>query len=88
MAKTSGEDTREVKCIVAAHNANGEPDLFFVIVRCTEDQYDNGDHYAAANDFAETQGYDPALAYDEDDSAGRAMLGLFDWQTASSVSLA
>ncbi|UWZ79778.1 hypothetical protein L9S41_19195 [Geoalkalibacter halelectricus] len=41
-----------------------------------------------ANDFAEAQGYEPALAYDENDSAGRAMLGFFDWQTASSVSLA
>ncbi|MDO3380396.1 hypothetical protein [Geoalkalibacter halelectricus] len=88
MAKPTRENTSEVKCIVAAHNANGEPDLFFVVVRCTEDQYHNGDHYAAANDFAEAQGYEPALAYDENDSAGRAMLGFFDWQTASSVSLA
>ena len=30
------------KCVVTVTNSNGEPDLFFVIVQCTDENYDNG----------------------------------------------
>ena len=74
-----------IHCIVAASNSNGDPDLFFVKVRCTQEQYDNGAHYVRAKAAAESAGYEPFLAYDEQDSAGRAMLPLFEWKTASTV---
>jgi hypothetical protein len=75
-----------VKCIVAGHNANGEPDLYFCKVRCTEQQIDNGEHYERAQRVAQDDGYDEKnVAFDEFDPAGAAMLGLFEWDTASEL---
>lgn len=80
--KEEDSGNKTIKCLVAATNANGEPDLYFVKVSCTASEYENGDHYNLANKSAEDEGYAPALAYDEFDSAGRAMLGLFVWDSA------
>lgn len=74
-----------IKCIVAAVNASGEPDFFFCKVECSKEQYDNGEHYEAAEELAEEEGYEPKLAYDERDPAGRAMLELLDWRNATIV---
>ena len=71
--------------IVACYNAGGEPDLFFVKVECTEEQYENGEHYGAAERAAWDEGYesDQMVSFDQNDSAGRAMQGLFAWESAS-----
>jgi len=76
-----------VRCVVAAVNSNGEPDLYFVKVVCTQEQFDNGAHYEAALQSAEDEGFDPALAYDEQDYAGDRMMGLFVWSSATSVDI-
>jgi len=76
---------RQVRCVVACVNANGEPDLFFVRVECTGEEYDHGAHYDCAEDAAKEEGYEPHLAYDEHDAAGSAMMVLFEWDTASAV---
>lgn len=76
-----------IRCIVACVNSNGEPDLYFVKVKATLDQYENGFHYQTARAAAEDEGYEAVLAYDENDSAGFAMLSLFEWDTASTVSV-
>jgi hypothetical protein len=74
-----------LRCIVAANNSNGEPDLFFVKVTCSEDDYEHGLHYDAAAEASEQNGYDPRLSFDERDPAGQAMLHLFEWDTAHTV---
>lgn len=74
-----------VKCIVAGVNANGEPDLYFVKVQCSEAEYGEGHHYNKAKESAEGEGYEPCLAFDEHDVAGNAMLILFNWDTASII---
>ena len=77
-----------IKCIVACHNSNGEPDLFFVKVEATEDQIENGEHYDRARREAELCGYDAGITsvtFDESDSAGKAMLDLFQWDTSSII---
>lgn len=76
-----------IKCIVAATNSNGEPDLYFVTVNATEEQIENGRHYDAAKAHAEQAGYEPALCYDEECSAGKAMLPLFQWETVSTIKI-
>jgi hypothetical protein len=73
----------KIKCIVAAVNANGEPDLYFTIIKCTQEQYDNGNHYDAAMAACKIAGYEEHLVYDENDSAGKAMLPLFTWESAT-----
>jgi hypothetical protein len=75
-----------IRCIVAGINSNGEPDLFFVKVSANEPDIHLGLHCDAALYEACQQGYEnPMVAFDENDSAGRAMLPLFQWDTASVV---
>ena len=68
-----------IKVVVFAHDSNGEAALFPVIVKCTDDQRDEGEHYAAGIAAAEAAGYEGAMACDEDDSAGRTVGGCFNW---------
>lgn len=74
-----------VKCVVACHNASGEPDLFFCKVKCTEDQYEVGDHYERAEDYAKEQGYSgPMVVFDENDGPN-SLFDLFVWESATTV---
>jgi len=73
---------------VAATNANGEPDLFFCYVRCTSEQYDNGEHYDAAKWLALEEDYEgpDMVAYDEFDPP-KAAFNLFEWDTATTFDI-
>jgi len=71
--------------MVAATNSNGEPDFFFVKVDGTEEQIEHGWHYDAAKDEASEHGYEPYLVYDENCSAGKALMEHFVWESASTV---
>ena len=75
------------KMMVAAHNAEGEPDFFFCVVEGYREDYDWGNFYCAAIDAASREGYDPKLAYDEDDPAGKVLASAFSWDTATKISL-
>jgi hypothetical protein len=76
----------KIKCIVAGTNANGESDLFFCKVNCTPNQWNNDAHLNTAKNLAIQEGYElPLIAFDEFDDAGRAMLSLFIWETATVV---
>ena len=77
--------TITIRCVVAVINSNGAPDFYFVHVRLTKEQYDEGAHYEAAKNDAEANGYEAYLAYDERDVAGAKLMDLFDWTTASLV---
>lgn len=78
-------DIHTLRCIVACEGTNG-PDLYFVKVQATQAEYDNGNHYTAAEKAALEEGYErPMVAFDERDPGGRAMLGLFEWDSASIV---
>lgn len=73
-----------IKCIVACTNSSGEPDLYFAKVKCTKDQYETGKHYDAIKDEAANEGYmEPFIVYDQNDRAGKFMLSLFVWDSAS-----
>ena len=61
------KDTMITKCFVAVTNSNGEPDFHFVLVKCTTKQFTNGEHYLAAKESAEDNGYEAYLAYDHVD---------------------
>lgn len=79
----SDKITKQIRCVVSAINSNGEPDFYFVKVKCTPEEEENGLHYEAAKNSAIDNGYDPMLAYDEYDPAGHAIMDLFVWETAS-----
>lgn len=74
-----------IRCVVSTLNSNGSPDFYFVRVRLTEEEYNDGAHYEAAKNDAEANGYEAYLAYDEQDIAGVKLMDLFDWTTASLV---
>jgi hypothetical protein len=77
--------TITIRCVVAGLNSNGSPDFYFVRVRLTEEEYNEGAHYEAAKNDAEENGYEAYLAYDERDVAGAKLIDLFDWKTAGLV---
>ena len=74
-----------VKCVVACHNASGEPDLYFCKVNCSEADYEVGEHYEIAEGEATEQGYSgPMVVFDENDGP-KALFDLFVWESASIV---
>jgi len=76
-----------VRCMVAAINANGDADFYFVKVDCTEDQYNLGEHYDAAEKQAEEEDYEPKLTFDEFEFAGKAIVDHFEWDTVTTIKI-
>ncbi len=74
-----------INCVVACHNASGEPDFFFCRIGCMQEQYDEGEHYEAARCQAQLQGYEgDFVVYDENDGPN----WLFEhcvWESAGTV---
>lgn len=64
-----------IKCVVACHGGDG-PTFCYVVVNCTQEQYDDGQHYEVAKDHARDMNFDgPMVVYDEHDGP--------DWLFAS-----
>jgi hypothetical protein len=77
-----------IKCIVAAYNAMGEADLYPIKVSATEEQISDGQHCYAARHAAELKGYGRCyVVFDEDESAGHALMVLFDWNIVATVTV-
>ena len=70
-------DIQTMKMIVAGHNASGEPDLFFCKILCTEEQVADGEHYDMATRLAASEGYEPKIAFDTIDPAGKELAKLY-----------
>lgn len=72
-AADSHSDSKElsphVKVAVAAHNASGEPEIVVYNIECSEEQRESGEHYDLAKDRAEADGFQPEIAFDENDPA-------------------
>lgn len=58
-----------VKVAVAGRNASGEPEIVVYNIECSKEQYENGDHYDMAKERAEDDGFEPEIAFDENDPA-------------------
>lgn len=80
---------RDVKMIVACEegsHGNG-PDFYFCIVRCTEEQYNEGLHYSAAMAKASGAGNEgPMVAIAECDPP-QAVFTCFVWESATTVDI-
>jgi hypothetical protein len=75
----------EIKCVVAADNADGDHDIFPIVVVCTQAQYEEGKHYDAAEDEAEAHGYEPRYVFDEHDPGFRFFLNAIDWHGVETI---
>ena len=73
-----------IKCVVACHDGDG-PNFYFVKVDCTKEQYDNGEHYEAAEGIIR-ENYDvdgPFWVCDENDYPVNFIISNFPkWETA------
>jgi hypothetical protein len=75
------------KMIVAATNANGDPDFYFCKVDCTEQDAQLGLHYEAAKNAAKDNGYEGEMfAFDGDDPP-KPLFNLFNWDSVCPLSL-
>jgi hypothetical protein len=74
-----------VRCMVAAINSSGDADFYFVKVDCSEEQYELGEHYDAAENQAVKEGYETKLTFDEFESAGKAIVDHFEWDSATTI---
>lgn len=69
-------------CVACNSNAEGEPDLFFCEVECTEQQHEEGDSYEMARQKAIDNDYEgPFVAFSEDDTAGKVLIEHFVWDS-------
>lgn len=69
--------------VAVGDNGQDEPDLYFCIVECTEQDVAAGRHYKRARAAAAVDNSGPFVAFDEYSSAGKSMLPLFAWRSAS-----
>ena len=69
----------KIRCVVACTNSEGTPDFFQCVVECTKEQYENGDHYDAARDFAREESYEgpDMVVFDEKDGPQFLFVELF-----------
>lgn len=68
----------DIKCVVAATNAQGSPDFYPVVVEVTQEQYDEGEHYEIAMGLATDQGYEgDMVVFDENDGPAFLFENLF-----------
>jgi len=87
------EIIKAVKCVVACFNANGEPDLHFVKVKCNGAQLEEGWHYEAAKSDARNHGYhSPMVTFDEMDNFGTHVCGAVsdiveDWDAIEAIDI-
>lgn len=83
------EQVLELRVMVACdYNPNGDPDFYFCKVRCRRCEYNMGDHYSLAERKADKEGYGGKMvSFDEHDSAGRAILDHFVWDSASTFTV-
>jgi hypothetical protein len=83
--KKTGPNKRTFRCVVACYNAAGVPDLVAYRVKCLSMEFVHGDHYMAAQEQAENDGYDtPAVVFDDKDGPDW-MFAAFNWFEAPLV---
>lgn len=77
---------KKVKVAVGCEGHNG-PDLYFVVVDCTNEQYNEGKHYEAARGIVE-ENYEvggPFWCVDQADPAKAVLTLCADWNTADTA---
>lgn len=58
----------QIKCVVACDNSEGIPDFFPCVVECSQEEYDEGNHYDSAREMALDANYGGKMVvYDEND---------------------
>lgn len=72
-----------IKCLVAGQGCDG-PELIPIKVSCSQDEYDNGQHYEAAKDYVDLD--DIHWVCDENDPASD-VFDSFYWNNAPLINV-
>ena len=76
-----------VKVVVAAISADGVPDFYAAVIKCSNYQYNNGEHYDEAREKAFEEGYEsPMVAFDEKDGP-HWLFTKFDWTQLTPIDI-
>lgn len=73
---------KTIRTMVLVTDSSGVPDIYICKIRCTLDEYNEGEHYSVAERQAEKKKYVMRYSFDEFDRAGKKIVGCFDWNTA------
>jgi hypothetical protein len=77
-----------IRVMVTCIDSNGAPDFYPCIVKCNDQQYDNGEHRDRAILEAESHGYEkPMIAFDEMDPAGIILTNRINWGHVHKVTI-
>jgi hypothetical protein len=58
----------QIKVVVSCRACDGTPDFFATTIECSQEDYDEGEHYELAADRACEAGYEEiSICYDEND---------------------
>jgi hypothetical protein len=74
-----------INMVIAGTNANGDSDLFFCKVDISEQGYADGEHFTAAQEYAQDEGYEGPFVVFDQYSPPKPMFDLFEWNTASVI---
>ncbi len=67
-----------IRCVVSCRDANGTPTFYPCSIECSQDEYDNGEHYCLARRAAEEARYEDArMVHDENDGPAWLFTQLF-----------
>ena len=81
------EKHKLIKCAIAAMNLAGDPDFFFCIVKCSQEQYYNGEHYDRAKAEAKELSYEGEMVVFDENDGPKWLFEHFDWKSASIVTV-
>ncbi len=70
------------RCAVTCVNAGGMSDICFVTIVCTKDDYEEGNHYAAAKIYAKNNDYEEPMVVIDEYDCGWQYLKVPDMETA------
>jgi hypothetical protein len=70
---------KKTRCFIAVIDANGCRDLIPLIVRVSEEDFNEGTHYIKAEGWAEDQAYNPILVMDEQELSNPKFMECVDW---------
>jgi len=76
-----------VRCVTAGTNPNCEPDFHICKVECDDEQYSEGEHYLAAREQAEKDGYCNELVVFDHHDMEDWFFDNFPWDKAPLVRL-
>ena len=76
-----------VRCVTAGIMERGQPGLHLCKVQCDDDQYAEGEHYVAAREQAEEEGFGGEMVVFDEKDGPEFLFDHFDWAAVTTVKI-